>query len=357
MTRIARALAIPVTLVAALGFAGCAPAPTPGPSASGSAAAECARMVTDQGGLDDHSFNEASWAGLESAASQYGIDVQALVSTAETDLSPNVEQATASGCGFVLTVGWSLAPATSESATDNPDIHFAIVDDASIDLPNVKSIIYNTAEASYLAGYLAAGVTKTGKVATFGGGNEPAVTLFMDGFADGIAKYNEVHGTSVLLLGWDKAAQDGAFTGDYEDKNKGKVLTQGFIDQGADIILPVAGQVGEGAAAAALETPGTLIIWVDTDGFEVPGIEQYRPIMLTSVMKKMGEAVLEIVGQHLDGTFTNAPYVGSLANAGVDIAPYHELESTVGADLAAEIDALRAQIIAGEIVVSSPSTP
>ena len=187
MTRIARALAIPVTLVAALGFAGCAPAPTPGPSASGSAAAECARMVTDQGGLDDHSFNEASWAGLESAASQYGIDVQALVSTAETDLSPNVEQAAASGCGFVLTVGWSLAPATSESATDNPDIHFAIFDDASIDLPNVKSIIYNTAEASYLAGYLAAGVTKTGKVATFGGGNEPAVTLLMDGFADGIA--------------------------------------------------------------------------------------------------------------------------------------------------------------------------
>ncbi len=314
-------------------------------------------MVTDQGGLDDHSLNQARWAGLEAAAAKYGIDVQALVSTAETDLAPNVEQASASGCGFVLTVGWSLAPATSDSATANPDVDYAIVDDASIDLPNVKPIVFDTAQASYLAGYLAAGVTKTGKVATFGGGNEPAVTLFMDGFADGIAKYNEVHGTSVQLLGWDKAAQDGAFTGDYEDKNKGKVLTQGFIDQGADIILPVAGQVGEGAAAAALEHPGTLIIWVDTDGFDVPGLEQYQPIMLTSVMKKMGEAVLEIIGNHLDGSFTNDPYVGTLANGGVDIAPFHDLEATVGSTLAGEIEDLRAQIVSGAIVVESASAP
>ncbi|HWL00786.1 MAG TPA: BMP family ABC transporter substrate-binding protein [Microbacteriaceae bacterium] len=355
MTRIARSLVLSVALGAALGLAACADAPAP--TESGSAAADCARMVTDQGGLDDHSFNQASWAGMEAAADEYGIDVQALVSTAETDLAPNVEQASASGCGFVLTVGWSLSPATSEAAIANPDIDYAIVDDASIELPNVKPIVYDTAQASYLAGYLAAGVTKTGKVATFGGGNEPAVTLFMDGFADGIAKYNEVHGTSVLLLGWDKAAQDGAFTGDYEDKNKGKVLTQGFIDQGADIILPVAGQVGEGAAAAAIETPGTLLIWVDTDGYEAPGIEQYRSIMLTSVMKKMGEAVLEVVGQHLGGAFTNEAYVGTLANAGVDIAPYHELESTVGPELAAEVEALRAQIVSGEIVVVSPSAP
>ncbi|MBO9577884.1 MAG: BMP family ABC transporter substrate-binding protein [Microbacteriaceae bacterium] len=361
MTRLAKSLvALSVLPLAALAFSGCAAAPTSPaetPGATDPVAAECARMVTDQGGLDDHSFNQATWAGMEEAGDQFGIDVQALVSTAETDLAPNVDQAAQSGCGIVITVGWSLSAATSEAATASPDVHFAIVDDASIDLPNVKPIVFDTAQASFLAGYLAAGVTKTGKVATFGGGNEPAVTLFMDGFADGIAKYNEVHGASVQLLGWDKATQDGAFTGDYEDKNKGKVLTEGFIAQGADIILPVAGQVGEGAAAAAAAVPGTLIIWVDTDGFEAPGLEQYQPIMLTSVMKQMGDAVVSIIGDHLDGAFTNEPYIGTLENGGVDIAPFHDLEATVGPELAAEIDELRAQIIAGDIVVESPSAP
>ena len=128
--------------------------------------------------------------------------------------------------------------------------------------------MFDTAQASFLAGYLAAGVSKTGVVATFGGGNQPPVTLFMDGFVDGVAKYNEVHGTAVRALGWDKAKQDGAFTGDFEDINKGKALAEGFIDQGADVILPVAGQVGEGAASAALERGGVSVIWVDSDGYE-----------------------------------------------------------------------------------------
>ena len=132
----------------------------------------------------------------------------------------------------------------------------------------MKPVVFDTAQASYLAGYLAAGVSKTGVVATFGGGNQPPVTLFMDGFVDGVAKYNEVHGTAVRVLGWDKAKQDGAFTGDFEDINKGKALSEGFIDQGADVILPVAGQVGEGAASAALERGGVSVIWVDSDGYE-----------------------------------------------------------------------------------------
>jgi len=357
MTRLAKSIVLPVLLAAgAITISGCAQAPSPGPSESADAA-ECARMVTDQGGLQDRSFNQASWDGMEAAADEYGIEVQALVSTAETDLAPNVEQATDSGCGFVLTVGWSLSPATAAAAEANPEVHYAIVDDASIELPNVKPIVYDTAQASYLAGYLAAGVSKTGTVATFGGGNEPAVALFMDGFADGIAKYNEAHGTSVALLGWDKAAQDGAFTGDYEDINKGKVLAEGFIAQGADVIMPVAGQVGEGALAAAAESPGTLVVWVDTDGYDVPGLEQYRPLLLTSVLKRTQQAVVDIVGEHLDGAFSSEPYVGTLENGGVGIAPFHDLESAVDSELSAELDALREQIVAGTIVVESVNAP
>lgn len=337
----------------AIALAGCAPAP--GPATTGAASGYCARMVTDSGGLDDRSFNDASWKGLQDAEAKYGIAAKVLVSTSETDLAPNVQQAVDSGCNFVLTVGYSLADATLDQATKNPGVDFSIVDEV-VSAPNVKPIVFDTAQASYLAGYLAAGVTKTGIVATFGGGNQPPVTLFMDGFVDGVAKYNAVHGTAVSVLGWDKTAQDGVFTGDFEDVNKGLTTAQGLIDQGADVILPVAGQVGEGAARAALDSGKALVIWVDSDGYDSLAAE-FRPVLLTSVMKNTGKAVVQIVGQSIDGTFDNKLYVGTLANGGVDIAPYHDLADRVSPALAAEVDQLRKDIVAGTITVSSPNTP
>jgi basic membrane protein A len=178
----------------------------------------------------------------------------------------------------------------------------------------------------------------------------------MDGFVDGVAHYNEVHGTSVRALGWDKAKQDGSFTGDFEDTNKGLALTQGFIDQGADVILPVAGQVGEGAAAAAAENANVSIIWVDNDGYEtLPAT--YKPIVLTSVLKNTGDAVVQIVGDDVDGSFDNTPFVGTLENGGVALAPYHDKAAAVTPALQAELDGLKADIVSGALKVSSPSTP
>ncbi|MET0716069.1 MAG: BMP family ABC transporter substrate-binding protein [Mycetocola sp.] len=338
---------------AALILTGCASAPEAGGEST--AAEYCARMVTNSGGLEDRSFNQSSWEGLQEASAKYGIDVNAIVSTSETDLAPNVAQAVDTGCQFILTVGWELADATIAEAEANPDVHFAIVDE-QVDGANIKPIVFDTAQAAFLAGYLAAGVTKTGTVATFGGGNQPPVTLFMDGFVDGVAEYNRVHGTAVQALGWDKEAQDGTFTGDFEDIAKGKSFTQGFIDQGADVILPVAGQVGEGAAAAASENTGVSIIWVDNDGYETLPAE-FRPLVLTSVLKNMEDAVVGIVGDDIAGNFDNAPFIGTLENGGVEIAPFHDRASLVSPELAAEVDGIRQGIIDGDIVVSSPSTP
>ncbi|MFE5672395.1 BMP family protein [Agromyces sp. NPDC056523] len=349
-----RVVTVGAALVAAsLALAGCGQAPEGGDD--GAQAEVCARMVTNSGGLEDRSFNQSSWEGLQQAEEEYGIEAEALVSTAETDLEPNVQQAVDSGCELIVTVGYELAQATLDQAEANPDLAFAIVDEV-VEAENVKPVVFDTAQASFLAGYLAAGVSKTGMVATFGGGNQPPVTLFMDGFVDGVAQYNEVHGTQVRALGWDKEAQDGAFTGDFEDVNKGKVLTEGFIDQGADVILPVAGQVGEGAAAAALERGATSIIWVDSDGYDTLP-EQYRAVLLTSVLKNTQQAMVEIVGDVVDDSFTNEPYIGTLENGGVEIAPYHDLESLVPPELQGEIEGVRQSIIAGELVVESPSTP
>ena len=208
-----RILTLGAALVAAsVALAGCAPAPEGGDDgAPGSDV--CARMVTNSGGLEDRSFNQSSWEGLQQAEEEYGIEAEALVSTGETDLEPNVQQAVDSGCELIVTVGYELAQATLDQAEANPDLAFSIVDEV-VEADNVKPVVFDTAQASFLAGYLAAGVSKTGVVATFGGGNQPPVTLFMDGFVDGVAMYNEVHGTQVRALGWNKQTQDGAFTGD-----------------------------------------------------------------------------------------------------------------------------------------------
>lgn len=331
----------------------CAPAPSGGgdePEATG-----CVRMVTNSGGLEDRSFNQSSWEGLQIAETEYGVEAQALVSTSETDLAPNVRQAVDSGCELVVTVGFELAEATRAEAQANPELAFAIVDEV-VDAPNVKPVVFDTAQASFLAGYLAAGVSKTGVVATFGGGNQPPVTLFMDGFVDGVAKYNEVHGTQVRALGWDKQAQDGSFTGDFEDVARGRVLTEGLLDQGADVILPVAGQVGEGAAAAVLDRGGASIIWVDSDGYDTLP-PSFRPVLLTSVLKNTQQAMVEIVGDVVDGEFGPEPYIGTLENEGVGLAPYHDLAALVTPELDGELQGLREAIIAGEIRVESPSAP
>ncbi len=339
--------------IALLALSGCAPAPKH--TADSSTSAFCARMVTNSGGLHDRSFNESSWAGLQEAEKKYSISAKVLVSTGETDLVPNVDQAVASGCGFILTVGYELAPATEKAAKANPKTDFALVDE-TVDAPNVKPIVFDTAQASYLAGYVAAGVSKTGKVATFGGGNQPPVTLFMDGFADGVTKYNEVHGTHVETLGWSKAAQDGVFTGDFEDTTKGFNFTQNLIAQGADVILPVAGQVGEGAAAAALAAGNVSVIWVDNDGYDtLPA--KYHGILLTSVLKNTQAAVASIVKSSKDKTFSNTPFVGTLKNGGVGIASFHDMASRVSPPLASEVKGLEAEIVSGALKVTSPSTP
>ncbi|WP_430592318.1 BMP family lipoprotein [Humidisolicoccus flavus] len=343
------------TGTALLLLAGCASAPEEGGDASGGSEF-CAQMVTNSGGLNDRSFNETSWAGMERAAEELDIEANVLVSTSSSDLAPNVEAAAETGCTFVLTVGYELAAPTEEFAASSPEIDFVIVDEV-VEGENITPIVFNTAEAAFLAGYLAAGVTETGTVATFGGGNQPPVTLFMDGFSHGIDAYNEAHGASVELLGWDVEAQDGTFTGDFENIQLGQTQTQAFIDQGADVILPVAGQVGEGAFTASISSGSeALVIWVDNDGYETLPAE-YRPLVLTSVLKNTGDFVFDAIERSMNDELKNEPIVGTLANGGVAIAPFHDQADRVPAELSEEIEALKQQIIDGEITIESPSAP
>ncbi len=358
-----RVLAVAAVAALALSACGEPPADETGPSGNASDFLGC--MVTDQGGIDDRSFNASAWQGLQAAEKDLGIQVKYVTSKSESDYTPNVNSMVAENCGIIVTVGFSLGDATLTAAKANPSEKFTIVDenpDADPDTDgvqpsaNIKPLLFNTAEAAYLAGYLSAGMSKSGTVGTFGGMKLPTVSVFMDGFADGVDKYNKDKGKSVKLLGWDKAKQDGLFAGKFDSPTDGKNLANNMIQQGADIIMPVAGGTGLGAAQAAQESGGKVaIVWVDTDGYE--SASQYKEVFLTTVVKEIANAVETATTETFNGKFNNTPFIGTLANDGVGLAPFHDFESKVPAELSAEVDALKQQIIDGTIVVESANSP
>jgi len=310
-------------------------------------------QVTDTGGIDDKSFNATAWKGITDAMADFGIEGKYLESQQQTDYEKNIKAFIDEGCNILVTVGFLLGDATAAAGTANPEVPFSIVDYAyDPTIPNVLGQVFNTDEAAFLAGYLAAGMTKTGTVATFGGLQIPPVTVFMDGFYYGAMHYNEVHGTSVQVLGWDPVAQTGSFTGNFESKEDGRTLGLSFMDEGADIILPVAGPVGEGTAAAALERGDVLIIGVDADWYNTA--PDFQSILLTSVLKNMNITTYESIKQVIAGTFAGGVIVGTLQNGGVGLAPYHDLDASVSAELKAEIDKIKADIISGKLTVKPP---
>ncbi|HYO19535.1 MAG TPA: BMP family ABC transporter substrate-binding protein, partial [Dermatophilaceae bacterium] len=223
-------------------------------------------------------------------------------------------------------------------------------------IDNVQPLLFNTAEAAYLAGYLSAGMSETGTVGTFGGIKLPTVAVCMDGFADGVSKFNEDNGADVKLLGWDKEKQDGLFAGKFDSPTDGQNLAKNLIQQGADIIMPVAGGTGLGAAAEAQASGGKVaIVWVDQDGYE--SASQYKEVFLTTVEKGIATAVETATTETVAGAFTNTPFIGTLANEGVGLAPFHDFESKVPAELNTKVEELKAQIIAGTITVESTNSP
>lgn len=314
-------------------------------------------MVSDAGGIDDRSFNASAWAGLQHAESQLGVAAEFVESDADADYAANIAAMVEDDCSLVVTVGFLMRDATVAAAKDHPDERFALVDAAPQEpVDNVKPLLFDTAQAAFLGGYLAAGTTRSGTVAVLGGEPIPPVTLFLDGFVDGVDYYNRTKGAAVKVLGWDKAAQTGSFVGNFEDQAAGQRLAQELIAQGADILLPVAGQAGLGAAAAAAATAGEVrLVWAQTDGYE--SAPQYASLFLTSIVKRVDTATTEAVEEAMAGDFGNEPFVGTLANSGVALAPYHDAEDDVPPDLKGEVDALKQAIIDGDVVVESVSSP
>jgi basic membrane protein A len=338
-------------------LAGCAQAPsTSGDNATSKKSDFLPCMISDSGGFDDHSFNELGYNGLQAAAKSLGVTPKTAESKTDADYQPNIDSMVSANCNLIITVGFNLADATKAAASKNTDTNFAIIDDNSIKADNVQPIIFDTAQAAFLGGYAAASYSKSGVVGTFGGMQIPTVTIFMDGFADGVAYFNKQKNKDVKVVGWNVQSQKGSFTGGFDANDTAQNTAQGIIDQGADVIMPVGGPIYQSAAAAITKSKKSIaMIGVDADVYNTdPSV---RSILLTSVQKGIEPSVEAVVKSAADGKFSNTPYVGTLKNNGVGLAPFHDFESKVDPNLQKEIDTIKQGIIDGSITVESPASP
>ena len=318
-------------------------------------------FVTDTGGIDDQSFNTTQWNGVQRAVKELGVEAQFIQSDEATQYTPNLTEFASQGYDLVIAAGFFLGGDLAKVAAQYSDVKFSIVDYSYPDafgvpegvvgnkecIPNVEGQVFKTDQAAFLAGYLAAGMTKTGKLGYFGGAKIPTVTIFGVGFQHGMEYYNQVHGTTVTLIGWDNKTGEGLFTGDFADLTKGKEATESLFDEGADIFMGVGGLIGSPGFDVARERGG-YGIWVDVDGYNL--LPEARDVMLTSVMKNMDNSVFDVIKASMDGKFNGCGvYIGSMENNGVGIASYHDVDSKVPAELKAEVEALKAKIVSGEI--------
>ena len=305
-------------------------------------------QVTDTGGIDDKSFNALAWSGMENAATDFGVEIKYLESQQASDYEVNINAFIEEGCDLIISVGYMLADATKAAAEANPDQKFAIIDNDSMGLANVRGNSTKIDQGTFLAGYLAAGMTETGEVGTYVGQLFPATQAFMDGYAMGVKYYNELKGTTVDVLGWDMDEQKGLETGNFESLDDGRAFGETLMDEGADIIMPVAGPVGLGTLAAMSERNSGLLIGVDWDwAVANPDKADY---IVASANKKIDVFVYDTIQKVLDGTFAGGEdMILNLENGGTGLTYGSVWEPQIPEELKAEIEALKPMIISGEI--------
>ena len=336
-----------VLMVAAFVLSACGTQATEAPASNLPGAGMKICNVNDMGGVADKSFNATAWKGTTDAMAKYGVDGVYLESEQTSDYEKNINSFLDGTCDLIVGIGFNINFAIEAAAKANPDQMFGQIDMAwDPPYPNVAASVYSIDQATFLLGYLAASQTKTGILGTYVGQLFPATADFMDGFYMGMMKYNEVHGTDVKLIGWDPAAYTGLEVGDFEDVDKGKTISYGLLDEGADIIMPVAGPVGAGTLAAVKER-GALMVGVDTDWSVLyPDDSAY---ILASALKRMDFWLVNTIGELVDGTLTGNTFVGTLENTGVAIAYGVDFKDKIDPAIVSEIADLQAGIIAGTV--------
>ena len=345
ISRSSAAKALSLAAVSALVLSGCAAAPEEAPTAEPIDFLACA--VSDEGNWNDKSFNEAVYTGIKQAETELGVQISALESATPEDFEPNLQASVDAGCDLIIGVGFALGDAITKISAENPTLNFALVDSGS-ESPNVKPLLFETAEAGFLAGYASADYSTSKTLGTYGGLPFPSVTDFMTGFYYGAMQWGMDNDTEVKVLGWDPASETGDFMGGFAPNNpESLAIAKTQVQAGADVILPVGGNQFTAVQSAIDElNPDAVMLGVDVDiAAGNPDLANY---ILTSIEKRMAVATFDVIKGLVDGAaFDATPYFGTLANKGVAISPFASFESKVSSGLAARLAELEAGIIDG----------
>ena len=291
-------------------------------------------MVTDVGGVNDRSFNQTSWEGLQ-ALDKNVFEVKYLESKTDADYQTNINTFIDEGYDLVISVGYMLAGATMEAAQANPDQKFAIIDDATCaDLPNVACLMFAQHEASYLVGLVAGSVTESKTVGYVQGMVSDAMNQFGVGYIAGVLE--ACPGATVLQYN----------ANNFGDVAGGNTAAKDMITKGADVIYHAAGGTGNGVMNACAEE-GIWGIGVDCDQAVVLDM---KDTIITSAMKRVDTAAQDISKAVAEGKFQAGIQMYDLSNGGVDIAP---TQDKIPADVLKVVEAAKADIIAGKKTVPS----
>jgi basic membrane protein A len=298
--------------------------------------------------VNDRFYNQMVFDGAQAAAAAFNWETVVREASDAAEFEAGLQDFVSGGCDLIASTSFLLGDIALASAESHPEQKFVMIESfVEPPLPNVRIQLYAVDEAAFLAGYVAAATTRTGKVGTFGGIPFPQVTSFMDGFARGVNYYNDQHDRTVEVLGWDMETLEGSFIGNFDNPDDGRRVAQQMLDEGADIILPVAGPAGLGAAAAVQERGDAFLIGVDSDW--VVTFPDYAGVLLTSVQKKLDVTIQRAVEAVVAGKFEAGEHFGTLATGEVGLAPYHQFEHLISAELRAELAEVEAAIIAGQI--------
>ncbi len=314
------------------------PAPKPEESEAGTEASEATDaadvkvgIVTDVGGVNDGSFNQSAWEGLQRAQTELGITAQYLESATDADYIPNIETFVDEEYDMIICIGYQLADALRQEAEANPDQKFAIVDDSSCaDIPNVTCLMFEQAQAAYLVGYVAGLVTESDTIGFVLGMSTDMMNEFGYGYCAGALDANP----DVKILQ--------ANVNSFADTAGGKSAATNMIADGADVIFHAAGGTGLGVIDACKEA-GIWAIGVDSDQSSIA-----PETILTSAMKRVDNAVYSQAEAIVDGTAEGGLKTFSLTDEGVDLAPTTD---NIPADVLEKVNAVKQQIISGEVEV------
>ena len=298
-------------------------------------------LAYDVGGRGDKSFNDAAYAGLQKVQSELKLDVKDLEAKegeSDNDKVQRLDLLAKSGYNPVVAVGFVYATALGKVASKYPNTKFAIVDDNTIQKPNVTDLLFAEQEGSYLVGAAAAKKSKTGKIGFIGGVNTPLIKKFEVGYVAGAKKANPNVKVQIKYI-----SQPPDFGG-FKDPAKGKTIAQGMYDAGADVVYAAAGLSGTGSLQAA--TAGKKwFIGVDSDQYQSASADE-KPYVLTSMLKRVDTAVFNFVKSVGDGSVQSGDVRFSLKNDGID---YSMSNPTALADLPTTLNDLKQQIISGKI--------